>query len=194
MTGGANGAMRLWNVSDHHQVNVSLPSHKGSVIDVDFSHDGKRIASMSYLVASGPAGSATVTDGQTTDATQLRITDASSGAPIIDGSTELGYGGNDLVLSRDGRRVAIGACDGKIHVLDANTGAAVGPPMSGHTGAVTIVAFSGDGTRIVSAGDTTIHVWATEPDTRDRNSTAGLAFSASLPAAVQSRRTDCRDS
>ena len=184
VTGGANGAMRLWNVSDHHQVNVSLPSHKGSVIDVDFSHDGKRIASMSYLVASGPAGSATVTDGQTTDATQLRITDASSGAPIIDGLTELGYGGNDLVLSRDGRRVAIGAGDGKVYVLDANTGAAVGPPMSGHTGAVTIVAFSGDGTRIVSAGDTTIHVWATEPVRGIGTPLPGLAFSASLPAAV----------
>ena len=50
--------------------------------------------------------------------------------------TEHGYGGYSLAFRPDGRRVAIGASDKKIHVFDADTGAAVGLPLSGHTGPV----------------------------------------------------------
>jgi WD40 repeat protein len=177
--------MRLWNVITHQAVGPPLPSHKGTVIDVDFSHDGRRIGSMSYLIGSDPSGSGTSADGaRLTGGLQLRITDASSGRPIVDGLTELSYRGNDLAFSPDGRRVAIGSSDGKIRVLDADTGAAVGPPLSGHTGAIKIVVYSGDGTRIISSGDNTIHVWAAEPDQSIGNRLPGLAFDGSLPAAV----------
>ena len=110
----------------------------------------------------------------------------SSGRPIVDGLTEFGYGGNDLAFSPDGRRVAIGAADGKIRVLDADTGAAVGPPLSGHTGPVNIVAYSGDGTRIISGGDSTIHVWAAEPDRSIGTRLPGLAFDGSAARGGQS--------
>lgn len=178
-TGGADGAMRLWQVGSHQPIDPPLPSHTGSVMDIDFSRDGRRIASMSYLVEdSGDTGD------NATYGTQVRVTDSSSGRPIVDGSTEFGYVGTDLAFSPDGRRVAIGAADGNIRVIDADTGAAVGSPLSGHTDAVDIVAYSPDGTRIISAGDHTIHLWAAEPDQSIGTRLPGVAFDGPLPAAV----------
>jgi WD40 repeat protein len=179
VTGGRDGAMQLWNVRTHQPADPPLPSHRGPVVGVSFSADGRRIASMSYLV-----GDNADNGGNATDATQLRVTDSSSGRPIVDGPTEVGYGGYSLAFRPDGRRVAIGASDKKIHVFDADTGAAVGPPLSGHTGPVNMVVYSGDCTRIISAGDHTIHVWAAEPDQSIGTSLPGLAFDGSLPAAV----------
>jgi WD40 repeat protein len=47
-----------------------------------------------------------------------------------------------------------------VRVWDAATGQPVGQPMTGHTGAVSSVAFGPDGTRIVSGGaDNTVRVW-----------------------------------
>ncbi|HTX95985.1 MAG TPA: TIR domain-containing protein [Mycobacterium sp.] len=176
VSGDRDGVMQLWNVGTHQPANPPLPSHRGPVVGVAFSPDGRRIASMGYLV--GDDG------GNATDATQLRVTDSSSGRPIVDGPTESGYGGYSLAFRADGRRVAIGASDNKIHVFDADTGAAVGPPLSGHTRPVNMVVYSGDGTRIVSAGDHTIHVWAAEPDQSIGTPLPGLAGDGPLPAAV----------
>ncbi|HEY7051402.1 MAG TPA: TIR domain-containing protein [Mycobacterium sp.] len=185
VTGGADGAMRVWDVKTRQPADPPLPAHKGSVLDVDFSPDGRRIGSMSYLIGSEPADAASATGGaRLTPGLQLRITDASSGRPILDGPTELGYAANDLALSPDGHRVAVGSADGKIYVFDADTGAAVGPPLSGHTGPVVSVTYTADGTRIVSAGDRTIHVWAAEPDHGIGRRLPGLASNGFLPAAV----------
>lgn len=180
-SGGADGTVRLWNVRTG-QLNAGppLPSHRGPVVDVEFSPDGSRIASLSYLVDTGVSG-------QTTDGMQLRTTDASSGRPVVDGVTDFGYGVNDLAFSPDGQNIAIGASDGTVRVRDANTGAAVGLPLRGHTGAVIRVAYSvdpTDGTHIVSAGDTSIHVWSAGPDRAIGDWLPGLAAAGSLPVAV----------
>jgi WD40 repeat protein len=176
LTGGRDGAMQLWNVSTHQPADPPLPSHRGPVVGVRFSPDSRRIASMSYLVGSE--------ENNALDATQLRVTDSHSGRPIVDGVTESGYGGYSLAFRPDGRRVAIGGSDKKIHVFDADTAAAVGPPLSGHTGPVNSLAYSIDGTRIISAGDRTIQVWSDDPDQSVAWPLPGLAFDGSLPAAV----------
>ncbi len=52
-----------------------------------------------------------------------------------------------------------------VRLWDAVTGQPVGPPLTGHTGQVESVAFSPDGTRIVSgSGDNTLRLWPTYPD------------------------------
>ncbi len=186
VTGGADGTMRVWDVQTHLPVDPPLPSHRGSVIDVDFSDDGRRIGSMSYLVddpasddSSTPAGGA-----GPTGRVQLHITDASSGRSILDRFTEFDSVGNDLTLSPDGRRVAIGSEDGNVYVYDADTGEMVGAPLSGHSGPVYMVTYDGDGTRIVSAGDHAIHVWAADPVPGIGTRLPGLAFNGNLPAAI----------
>ncbi len=131
-SGGADGAVRLWHVSTHLPADPPLPSHKGSVSAMEFSPDGRRIASMSILIGSDPTDSATSADGTRTPsgASQLRITDVDSGGPLVDGLTEFGYGGYDLAFSPDGRRVAIGASDGRIRVRDADNGGRSGRPSA----------------------------------------------------------------
>lgn len=52
--------------------------------------------------------------------------------------------------SADGCRIAVGTGN-DVHVLDAVTGQVAGEPLRGHTGAVTSVTFSRDGSRIASS-------------------------------------------
>ena len=153
---------------------------------MEFSPDGRRIASTSILIGRDPTASAMSAGGSRKSAggSQLRITDVDSGRPVVDGLTEFGYGGYDLAFSPDGRRVAVGASDGKIRVRDAETGAAVGPALSGHTGTVSTLAYSFYGTRVISGGDNTIHVWAAEPGQAIGTRLPGLAFVGSAPVAV----------
>jgi hypothetical protein len=50
--------------------------------------------------------------------------------------------------------------DARVGVWDADTGQPIGDPLTGHTGAVSSVAFSPDGTRIVSGSDDhTLRLW-----------------------------------
>ena len=173
LTGGADGVMRLWNVDTQQPTGPPLPAHRGPVIDADFSRDGQRIGSESYVVGNDqPPG------------TQLRITDSVSGKPIVDGPVETGYEGYDLALTTHGHQVAIGGSDGKIYQYDADTGAPIGAPLTGHAGPVEMVAYSGDGSIIVSAGDRTIHVWQAGPAPGLTTRLPGFTGAAALPAAV----------
>ena len=62
-------------------------------------------------------------------------------------------------VAPDGRRVAVGLTGGDVVVHDLVTGRRL-LALHGHTGAVTGVRFSADGTRLVSAGaDTSAVVW-----------------------------------
>ncbi|OCB11813.1 hypothetical protein A5717_19045 [Mycolicibacterium porcinum] len=189
VTAGQDGTVRMWDVSTGLQAGPSLPSHRGSVVAVAFSQDGRRIASMSILVGQEPPDELSNADGIRTGfgpATQLRITDAASGQPVVDGKIEFGYGGYSLVFSPDGQRVAVGYSDGTIRLRDTTTGAEVGSRLSGHTGPVNSVVFSRDGTRIISGGDNTIHVWSAKPARSIGTWLPGPTFdgSWSLPAAV----------
>ena len=97
-----------------------------------------------------------------------------------------------VAFSPDGS-LASGSRDSTIRLWNPDTGEAVGAPLSGHTrGPVSSVAFSPDGTRLVSSGsDRTIRVW--DPATGEQLGpplNAGLrpahvvAFAPERPMAV----------
>ncbi|WP_224372512.1 hypothetical protein [Hyalangium versicolor] len=69
-----------------------------------------------------------------------------------------------VAMSSDGQRVAWSIGDSRIHLYDV-VSRQLRPPLLGHTEAVAELAFSPDGTRLVSAalaGETRIHIWDVE--------------------------------
>ena len=65
-----------------------------------------------------------------------------------------------VAFSPDGQRIVSGSEDNTVRVWDAQTGAPISNPLSGHTDWVGSVAFSPDGQRIVSgSGDQTVRLW-----------------------------------
>jgi hypothetical protein len=63
-------------------------------------------------------------------------------------------------ISDDGKMAISGSCDGSVWIWDAQTGMAIGKPLTGHNDAVLSVAVSSDGTRIISGfADETIRIW-----------------------------------
>ena len=68
-----------------------------------------------------------------------------------------------VAYSPNGRRIVSGSGDRTIQIWDAETGAAVGNPLEGHTDGVVSVVYSPNGRRIVSGSyDKTIRIWDAE--------------------------------
>ena len=65
-----------------------------------------------------------------------------------------------VAVSPDGKRIVSGSRDKTLRLWDADTGLALGQPLTGHSDSVESVAFSPDGKRIVSGSDdTTLRLW-----------------------------------
>jgi len=68
-----------------------------------------------------------------------------------------------VAYSPDGQHIISGSGDDTIRIWDAETGAAVGKPLEGHTTSVRSVAYSPDGQHIISGSDdNTIRIWDAE--------------------------------
>jgi len=65
-----------------------------------------------------------------------------------------------VAYSPNGRGIISGSIDKTIRIWDAETGAAIGKPLNGHTGSVQSVTYSPNGRHIISGSmDTTIRIW-----------------------------------
>jgi WD40 repeat protein len=159
VSGSHDKTLRLWDARSGAPIGAPLQGHEGVVASVAFSPDGSRIVSGSH------------------DKT-LRLWDARSGAPI-GALFQVHETVSSVAFSPDGSRIVSGsyvstlrlrdAYSGDViggatlpalRLWDARSGVLIGAPLQGHENVVTSVAFSPDGSRIVSGShDKTLRLW-----------------------------------
>jgi WD40 repeat protein/predicted Ser/Thr protein kinase len=130
--------LRLWDAQTGNQVAL-LRGHGNEAHGVQFSPDGKRLASCSF------------------DQT-ARLWDGMTGAPI---ATLAGHFGRVMAVafSPDSSRLVSASQDHTLRLWDATSGALIAV-LCGHTADVVTVAFSPDGSSIASgSADGTARLW-----------------------------------
>lgn len=130
--------VRLWDVKTRKAAGEPLRGHIYWVWSVAWSRDGQRIVSGSW------------------DCT-VRAWDTSSGKELW--CTNVGYGVSSVAYSPDGALVAAAGGGSNDITLLSGDGRSTGA-LSGHTGTITSVTFSHDGTWLASGSyDCTVRVW-----------------------------------
>ncbi|MFJ9713916.1 hypothetical protein [Streptomyces sp. NPDC101234] len=149
-TAGADGSVRLWNVTDSaHPLPLGKPlkDHIGWVYWLAFSPDGHTLA-----VAGRDRA---VRLWNVTDPTRPRVW-----GPPLTGHTSYVF---SVSFSADGRILATASYDHTLrlwNVADPAHATPIGHALTGHVGAVASATFSPKGRVLASAGhDHTIHLW-----------------------------------
>jgi WD40 repeat protein/tetratricopeptide (TPR) repeat protein len=140
--------LMVWEVATRRLIR-RLKGHTGFCVSLDFSRDGK-------LLASGSRdGTAIIWSTATWKAThRLENPDRSdresqAGRSFVD----------DVALSPDGKTLALASRGGNVHLWDVATGKLL-QKLKGHSSAVSAVAFSPDGRTLASGGnDQTVRLW-----------------------------------
>ncbi|MEA2188411.1 MAG: hypothetical protein QOK16_3422 [Solirubrobacteraceae bacterium] len=152
-TGGDDGAIAIRSM-DSGRLLSTIKRNRVPVIGVALSPDGRRVAD--------------ATDDGTVTLSSIDGRDSRTvldlGHETVDVLASHNYG-SSVSFSNDGRWLAVGALDGTVRVLRAD---GAGSPIvrHGRAGQVTDVAFSLDGTRVVSAApNATARVWDLRRDT-----------------------------
>jgi WD40 repeat protein/tRNA A-37 threonylcarbamoyl transferase component Bud32 len=143
---GTDRTIRVWQAAGRQDVAI-LHGHTGSVFGVAFAPGGLRLASLSPDRWSFSAGDST-----------MRVWDVAPRAtlPVLRGHTSYVY---PVAFSPDGRWLASGSWDKTVRLWDAATGELCATLP--HPGAVLALAYSLDGSWLVSAtnADNRLRIW-----------------------------------
>jgi WD40 repeat protein/serine/threonine protein kinase len=134
---------KVWDAQTGQEL-LSLQGHTGAVYCLAYTPDGTRIATTSRI-----------------DKT-VKVWDARTGQELL---SVTGCDGHSVVFSPDGKRLASISLDQTLKLWDAQTGREF-LSLKGHE-LVKDLAFSPDGTRLVSGGDT-VRIWDAQQDPRPR--------------------------
>ncbi len=180
VSGSQDKTLKLWDASTGTEMQT-LKGPKDAPFIVDFNPDGSRVVSASgttiqlwnpsakpksltfyahqnvgpNYVVFNPEGTRIVTFGG--NDVHVKVWDSTTGGRTLTfGDWKGPRYKSPIALSPDGRLIVAQTKDGRLTLLDAATGEET-LTLEGHTGRVAAVAFSYDGTRIVSADSN----WAT---------------------------------
>ncbi|WP_373199382.1 WD40 repeat domain-containing serine/threonine protein kinase [Mycobacterium marinum] len=154
-SGGENGNIQLWNLTDAAHpgpLGPPLQGHSAGVVSIAFSPDGHTLAS-----------------GSDDGTIRLwNLTDPAHPGPLgppLEGHSASVAG---VAFSPDGHTLASGSDDGTIRLWNLTDPAhpgPLGPPLQGHSAGVASVAFGPDGNTLASGSvDDTVRLWdVTDP-------------------------------
>src|SRR5579884_12549 len=143
--------LKVWEVATRRLIR-RLNGHTNFCVSLDFSRDGK-------LLASGSRdGTSILWSTQTWNKAQTLQN------PDKDSLFSAGLRGmvEDVAFSPDGKTLALASREGNVHLWDVATGKLL-ETLKGHSSAVRAVVFSPDGRTLASgSGDQTVRLWNVE--------------------------------
>ncbi|MGO9469732.1 MAG: protein kinase domain-containing protein [Isosphaeraceae bacterium] len=145
--GGPPRPLKVWEVANRRQ--ILLNGHTGFCMSLDFSRDGKLLASGSRDGTAILWSTATWKRVQTLQNPDNESLSGQSGRGMVEG----------VAFSPDGKTLAMAGREGNVHLWDVASGKLL-ETLKGHSSAVNAVVFSPDGRTLASGStDHTVRLW-----------------------------------